>query len=147
MSVEHGTLEAFGVIFVGWATVFFGIWAMPISLTYQIAIDIFSSIAFIIFGAAYFSHKQIIHVRKQRVLFWFGVCFASLFAGMNFGITMVTWETISINDVPVVTYRNVFSLMFSVVGIVEVLIALWLIRMDYRRRKMKNKESANTIRK
>jgi hypothetical protein len=147
MPVEHGTLEAFGVIFGCWAVVFFGIWTMPIDLVYHIGIDIFSSIAFIIFGLVYFSYKEVIHVRWDRFLLWLVVISLAIMAGVNFILTLTTWKSVTINDVLVVTYGNIISLMFTIAGILEIWLALKLVSMYIRSHKVKKKERIKTTRK
>lgn len=121
MSDEHGTLQAFGVIFACWGVPFFGIWAIPIADNIRIFFDIFDSIFFVMLGLFYFMYKGIIPFPKKRSLekitFWLSLIAILLQAFGAFALNYITWEVEIINGVYVVTYLDLFSLIYGVMGI------------------------------
>jgi hypothetical protein len=121
MSEEHGTLEAFGVIFLCWAAVFFGVWVFPLADMGKITLDIFSSVIFIMFGVVYFMLKGKIPFpnpeMRRKIGFWYNIVMLSLFAAIAFWFSYFLWEFVTINGVEVVTLRDLVALLYGIMGV------------------------------
>jgi magnesium-transporting ATPase (P-type) len=133
MTDDHGTLEAFGVIFFMWAAVFFGVWGgFPLDYTIKIWLDVLSSVGFIMFGLLYFMVKGKIPFPSQdsmnKVRFWFGVVAYSYQIVIAFLMNYVTWEFATINGIQVVTYRDLLSLANGIIGVVVIILMIIFIR-------------------
>jgi hypothetical protein len=118
MSEEHGTLEAFGVIFVCWGTVFFGVWVFPLDNMAKCLIDLGTSVLFIMFGLSYFTYKNKIQWAKHSSLIrkaYLGVVviFVLIEAALGFYLSIVFWEVFSIDGVHVITYQDIVSLLLG----------------------------------
>ena len=141
MGDEYETLQAIGVFFVCWGTVFFGVWVLPTGDSLKVAVDVSSSISFVIFGILYFRKKGMIPTPKreiiEKVMFWF-VSIGFLFtAGFSFYLNVLAWNIVTIGGVQVVTYQDLYSLLFGAVGILS-LVRLFNIvtkRNPYKRHK------------
>jgi hypothetical protein len=131
MPEEYGTLNAVLGVFVGWGVIFFGIWVMPLSIDQKIFVDLANTIIFIGLGLIYFDFKGKIPLGKEmriRIWFWFMV-FMELFQGASaFLVTIATWEVVVINGYQVVTYENLASLLFSIIGTSVILYVVYLIK-------------------
>lgn len=131
MAEEHGTLDAFGVIFLCWAAVFFGVWVFPLAETSKVILDILSTVAFVLFGVVYFISKGKIPSPSEemwrKMNFWFDNLVYWTFAVLLFLITYVSWEFKTINGVQVVTYGNLASLFFGACGVLLLVYTIWRI--------------------
>ncbi len=136
---EHGTLQAFGVIFAMWVGVFFGVWVLPIAENTKILLDVLSSVGFVIFGLLYFMVKgKIPFPRKElmeRVIFWLGIISCMLQAMGMFALNVILWEVVEINGILVVTYIDLISLIFGIMGVSVIAFMIWYIfnRNPYRK--------------
>lgn len=143
MPDEYGTLNAVLGVFVGWGVIFFGIWAMPLSIDQKISIDLGNTIIFIALGLMYFDFKGKIPIGKEmriRIWFWFVVLIELVQGATAFLVTIATWEVVVINGYQVVTYEDLASLLFSVVGISVIAYVVYMIKNKKkymeRRRKL-----------
>jgi hypothetical protein len=144
MSEEHGTLEAFGVIFLCWAAVFFGVWVFPLADLPKVSLDISSSVIFIMFGIAYFMLKGKIpfpnRELRRKIEFWYYIIVLSLFAAIAFWLCYFLWEYVTINGVEVVTLRDLIALSYGIIGVGVVVFVIRYIknRNPYKKtRKLK----------
>jgi len=132
MAEEHGTLDSFGVIFLCWAAVFFGVWVFPLDVLLKVVLDILSSAAFVLFGVVYFVSKGKIPTPSeemwQKIKFWYDILFFCFFAGVFFWLNYVAWEFKTINDVQVVTYSDLASLICGAFGVLLVIYTIWRIK-------------------
>jgi len=132
MSEKHGTLEAFGVIFACWAAVFFGVWMLPLPDFVRIYFDGFSTILFAIFGVSYFMLKGIIPFPKpeswRKANFFLDITIYLLMATISFSLNYITWEFTTVNGVQVVTYNNLISLIYGILGVVVIIFTIRYIR-------------------
>ncbi len=142
MSEEHGTLDAFGVIFLCWAAVFFGVWVFPLADTSKVTLDILSTVLFIMFGVVYFMLKGKIPFPnpelRRKIEFWYSIAMLSVFAAMAFLLNYILWESVTINGVEVVTYRDLIALLYGIIGVGIIVFMIRYIknRNPYKKTRM-----------
>jgi len=113
-------------LFVIWSAIFLVVSAIPdIPQIWKYLIYVIDTLAFLIIGVndwyGNLKHKPIFikrtfYIVNAKVDFWFGICAMFFMAIMAFILTIDTWEVYSINNVEVVTYDNLDSLVFSIEG-------------------------------
>ena len=129
MPEEHGTLQAVGVFFACWAVVFFGVWVLPIDLIIKIVLDVATSIAVVLFGYSYFALKGKLpspsRETSEKATFVLGIISVCLEVGASFAIAVLNWEVVTVNDVLVVTYRDLASFIFGLMGVCIIVFGIW----------------------
>ena len=132
MPDEHGTLQAFGVIFACWGLPFFGVWAIPIAENLKIFFDIYVSVFFAMFGFFYFMYKGKIPTPKketfEKITFWLSLPVLFIQTIMAFVLNVIFWEVVTINDIYVVTYIDLFSLIYGIMGIGSIIFTYRFIK-------------------
>jgi hypothetical protein len=151
MAGEHGTLQAFAAVVTIWGTIFFGVWALPLSEQIKFSIDVVSSIGIGVLALIYFMRKGTIPIPKKqtldRVSFWLGIIQLILMVGTTFYLSVITWEVVTIDGVNVVTYTNLISLYYGVLAVVSLIFAVWYVinKNPYKKQKLKDLEVYSPI--
>jgi hypothetical protein len=131
MPDDYGTLNTILAIIGAWGVIFFGVWATPLSIQQKYIVDFGNTFLFIMFGIMYFDFKGKIPIGKEmrrRIWFWFGVG-VELFQGATmFLVTIATWKVVVISGYEVVTYDNLISLLFSIMGVLVIVYAAYRIK-------------------
>jgi len=130
MSNGNGTVNTIVNIFVGWGVIFFGVWVLPIDINAKIFVDVMNTFLFIFLAITYFDYKGKIPIGKEtrlQIRFWFSIIIEIVQAITAFIMTIATWEVVTINDVQVITYENIVSLIFSIMGIAVILFVIHMI--------------------
>ena len=73
----------------------------------------------------------------KRVQFWLSLVSLFLQSGTAFFINVITWEVVKINDVAVVTYENLISLFYGIMGCIIIIFVGWYVknRNPYKKRQ------------
>jgi amino acid transporter len=133
--------------FAAWGVIFFGIWQVSIlSDFHKLLIDIVWTIVFVSVSISYAYLNRIKPKLKQTMLrfrminiepwvFWTFVVFGFITSFLGFELTRETWEVFAVSDVPVITYNNLISLSFSIMG--GYIIVFLINRIVQRRKKQK----------
>jgi hypothetical protein len=138
---EYATLQAVVELFVAWSVIFFGVWTMPLDNVAKSAFDVANTIFFVSFGLAYFINKGKIHIpqaqtkiqnltkgKKQvehpeinplvaKFFMIFGLILGISISIMFFGIAISYWESVSINSIQVITYRDLEAIFMGGLGL------------------------------
>jgi hypothetical protein len=124
-----GAILGFAAIWVG---VFFGIWAIPpLSEATRWFVDEAVTILIPAFAIMYFDYKGKIPIGKEtRKKIWFGIsCGMLLFISFTtFIMTAGTWEYVEIDGHQIMTYEDMASLSFSVIGVITIIYVAHMIR-------------------
>jgi hypothetical protein len=142
MSDEYGTLKAFLAVVATWAAIFFGVWATPLDFNWKVNVDIWNTVLFAGGGLAYFDYKDKIPIGKEgriKIWFWFGIVMTFLQAVMAFILNVAVWETVEIEGHLVVTYENMVSFLFGIMGTLLIVFVVYRVKnrekyMEQRRR-------------
>jgi hypothetical protein len=137
--------------FAAWGVVFFGVWQVYVMPDfYKVVADAVDSVVFVFIGISYgywnrlkpklentvFRFKTI---NFEPLIFWGVIALSFLFAGLGFLLTIGTWQEFTVSEIPVVTYSNLVSLSFSIMG--TYLIVFTIRQISARKTEKRKKKS------
>ena len=131
MPDEHGDLQAVGLFVLIWVTSFLGVWATPFDYTLKVNWDIGTTILVISFAIMYFDFKGKIPIGEEmrvKIWFWLTNAFIMFFAGLSFFLNVVFWEPKTINGIEVVTYENLATFLYGIMGVSLIIYLVYRIK-------------------
>jgi hypothetical protein len=121
---KHEILQDFGVIFLMWAAVLFGVLTVPeniVSPFFKYVFSLVDTLLFAIFGAMYFRSgyfrerwKKVASM-KPTLAFWLMGIVELISIGGYVSAAAITFQVFSLNGVFVVTYSNVLFVLFCAI--------------------------------
>jgi len=143
MPDDHGAMNTILEFALLGVTIFFAIWGVPISNSSRFLVDEADSIIVPAFAIMYFDYKGMIPLGKktrQKIWFWFTTGLFAVIALGTFLMTAGTWQVAQVGGYQVITYDDMVSLTFSVMGILMIVYIIHMIRN--REQYMKKRETA-----